>query len=382
MEAQNKTNNLCVDDFGIKYFSKNDAMHLLNAIKTNYECTVDWTGSLYCGLNLAWNYKEGYVDVSMENYVKRALLKFEHVPSSNRIQHAPHPWTEPTYGRKTPQNPTKLPASPPLNAEATRRIQSIIGTFIYYSEVDPCIKPALNELGTEQATPTESTKAKTQMLMDYLHYHPNAILRYHASDMILVIESDSAYLVLPKARSRAAAWYILSNDPTKNSSTIHNAPLHILCNTIKNVVSSAAEAETGGVYMATQRACPIRVALEEMGHPQPSNGTPVYNDNSTATGILNSEMKQKLSKAFDMRFYWVRDRIQQKQFQLFWRKGKLNMADYFTKHHPPHHHKLMRYKYLHQALTTILRKRGGVRGCVTPTSSKAGTHHLHLQEQI
>ena len=138
-----------------------------------------------------------------------------------------------------------------------------------------------------------------------------------------------------------------------------NAPLYVMCNTIKNVMSSAAEAETGGIYMATQRACPLRVALAELGHPQPARGTPIYNDNSTATGILNSEMRQKLSKAFDMRFYWVKDRIQQSQFQLIWRKGITNMADYFTKHHPPWHHKKMRYRYMHK------HPEASGRGCVS-----------------
>jgi hypothetical protein len=71
-----------------------------------------------------------------------------------------------------------------------------------------------------------------------------------------------------------------------------NAPIDVMCNTIKNVMSSAVEAETGGIYMATQRACPIRITLAELGHLQPSRGTPIYNDNSTATGILNSSMRQ------------------------------------------------------------------------------------------
>ena len=37
---------LCVDDFGIKYFSKEDAHNLVNALKTNYEVTTDWTSSM------------------------------------------------------------------------------------------------------------------------------------------------------------------------------------------------------------------------------------------------------------------------------------------------------------------------------------------------
>ena len=150
-----------------------------------------------------------------------------------------------------------------------------------------------------------------------------------------------------------------------------NSPVHVMCNTIKNVMSSAAEAETGGLFLASQRACPMRVTLAELGHIQPKNGTPLYNDNSTATGILNSSLRQKFSKAFDMRLHWLRDRIDQKHFQVIWRKGQLNMADYFTKHHPPWHHKIMRYRYLHKALALTLSRRrvAPVRGCVTSLPS-------------
>ena len=56
---------LCVDDFGIKYFSKDDADHLLNALRQHYDITTDWTGKNYCGLTFHWNYIEQYVDVSM-----------------------------------------------------------------------------------------------------------------------------------------------------------------------------------------------------------------------------------------------------------------------------------------------------------------------------
>ena len=49
----------------------------------------------------------------------------------------------------------------------------------------------------------------------------------------------------------------------------------------------------------------------------------------------------------DMRYYWVRDRVRQGQFLVYWKKGSLNRADYFTKHHPASHHMLMRPHYLH-----------------------------------
>ena len=56
---------LCVDDFGIKYFSQKDAQHLFNALRQAYEISVNYEGDKYCGLNIKWNYKEGFVDISM-----------------------------------------------------------------------------------------------------------------------------------------------------------------------------------------------------------------------------------------------------------------------------------------------------------------------------
>jgi hypothetical protein len=55
-----------------------------------------------------------------------------------------------------------------------------------------------------------------------------------------------------------------------------------------------------------------------------------------------------------MRYHWLEDRIDQKQIQLIWKRGKYNWADYFTKHHPPAYHHIMRKKYLIQCVTSCL----------------------------
>ena len=36
---------LCVDDFGIKCFSRTNANHLLSALKSKYHISVDWDGT-------------------------------------------------------------------------------------------------------------------------------------------------------------------------------------------------------------------------------------------------------------------------------------------------------------------------------------------------
>jgi len=64
---------LCVDDFGVKFFSKDDARHLIIALKEHYDVPIDWDGMNYCRVTFKWHYKEGYVDVFMPNHVKTAL---------------------------------------------------------------------------------------------------------------------------------------------------------------------------------------------------------------------------------------------------------------------------------------------------------------------
>ena len=43
-----------------------------------------------------------------------------------------------------------------------------------------------------------------------------------------------------------------------------------------------------------------------------------------------------------MRFYWLKDRVEQGQFRIYWAPGDENWGDYFTKHHPITHHIKMR----------------------------------------
>eukprot|EP00804_Cyclotella_cryptica_P013531 CCRYP_017239-RA/>CCRYP_017239-RA protein AED:0.45 eAED:0.45 QI:0/0/0/1/1/1/2/0/507 len=47
---------LIVDDFGIKYVGKEHAEHLLNALQQHYTLDIDWSGTLYCGIALKWDY--------------------------------------------------------------------------------------------------------------------------------------------------------------------------------------------------------------------------------------------------------------------------------------------------------------------------------------
>ena len=62
-----------VEDFAIKYVTKQDTEHLLQALCAKYTISTDWDASLYIGILLKWDYTAGHVDLSMPKYVAKAL---------------------------------------------------------------------------------------------------------------------------------------------------------------------------------------------------------------------------------------------------------------------------------------------------------------------
>ena len=294
---------LCVDDFGIKYVGKQHVDHLLNALRDMYTITCDWKGELYLGLTIKWNYANGRVSISMPGYIAAVLLRFQH-PIPTRPQHSPHACSRITYG-KAPQAPTKDDTSPQLPPAGVLRVQQVVGCILYYAlAVDSTFLVALSDLGSEQSRATTDTQDAIVWLLNYAATHPDAILTYVASDMCLHAHSDASYLSVPRARSRSGGHFFFGDKPTQGispSATIINGAIHVVCQIIKSVMGSAAEAEIGAGYINARELLPIRVAAIEMGHPQLP--TPIQVDNSTAVGFTNKTIKQKMSKAIDMRFY-------------------------------------------------------------------------------
>jgi hypothetical protein len=130
----------------------------------------------------------------------------------------------------------------------------------------------------------------------------------------------------------------LEEIPIKNGAVLNISQI------IKAVMSSAAEAELGALFINAKTAVSMRQTLEEMGHPQPR--TPIQTDNSTAHVLLTNRILPKALKAMDMRFNWLRCRDTQGQYRFYWSPGTQNLADYWTKHHPASHHKSFRPQIL------------------------------------
>eukprot|EP00804_Cyclotella_cryptica_P029413 CCRYP_013352-RA/>CCRYP_013352-RA protein AED:0.16 eAED:0.24 QI:0/0/0/1/0.2/0.16/6/0/1158 len=314
--------------------------HLLQTLNEHYETSQDWKGERYLGLTIAWDYTLQQVQLSMPVYCKKAGHRFHH-PVPIKPQHQPYPHTPRTYCAKQQFVDTADDSALLSNTDKTF-VQEVIGVFLYYARaVDCTMLPALGSLATQQSAPTQNTMSKIHQFLDYAMTHPDAMITYRASNMILAVHSDASYLSETKACSRAGGHFFLSED---DPSPRNNGAILTLAQIIKPVMSSAAEAELGALYINARETIPQRHLLNELGHPQPP--TPIQIDNSTALGVVTNIIQPKRTKAMDMRFHWLRCRENQKQFCTYWRTGTTNLADYVTKHHPAIHHQAVRHIYL------------------------------------
>ena len=167
---------LCVDDFGIKYENKADVDHLLAALRQFYSISTDWSVQHFCGFHLDWHYDEGYVDLSMPGYIENVLTKFQRsapaIPQQTPYHVKPHRPFLPGHRQFVPTPDL----SPKLDKSGITRVQSIIGSLLYYARAIVCtLLPALNTIASSQSSPTERTIQECHHLLDYVASHPHTI---------------------------------------------------------------------------------------------------------------------------------------------------------------------------------------------------------------
>ena len=69
---------LVVDDFGVKYVGEEHALHLKKTLEEDYTITLEWKGTTYADINIAWEYNNRNFRLSMECHIKNIPSKDDH----------------------------------------------------------------------------------------------------------------------------------------------------------------------------------------------------------------------------------------------------------------------------------------------------------------
>ncbi len=160
---------------------------------------------------------------------------------------------------------------------------------------------ALSSVVSKQVAPTEKMMKKSLQFLDYAASQEDPIVTYRASYMRLVIHSNTLYLSEPKACSSASGHMFMAG--TEDIPINNGAVLNIL-QIIRAVMSLAAEAKLGALFINAKTAVFMQCTLKEIGHPQTC--TPIQINNLTAHALLTNKIMPKAMKAVDMRFHWLR----------------------------------------------------------------------------
>jgi len=319
---------LVVDDFGVKYTDITDFLFLQSVLKEKYDIHVDLSGTKYIGVRLDWDYLANTVTPSMPTYVASGIARF--CPDGPPLPaKTPGIYVPPTFG--APNLDAKIDTTPLATLTEKQFIMEVVGYFLYYARIiDHLMLPSLTFIAKKQSAPTQATLAATHHFLRYAACHQDFKATIHASDMLLTVISDGSHLSQERAGSIAGGYHSLTN----KGASLHdiNAPILALCSSIPTVCGAASETEYASLYLNAQNAYFERSILSALGYPQPP--THMYADNSAAVGIANDAVKLKRSKAIDMRYHWLRDRVRQGIFKVFWAAGHDNVADYFTKLQP------------------------------------------------
>jgi hypothetical protein len=115
----------------------------------------------------------------------------------------------------------------------------------------------IDVLVSEQSQATNITADKVIKLLNYCNTHPETKIGYHASDMILHIHSDASYLSEKDAKIRAGGFFYMGSG-IKTDKKLTNGAILIISKVLKHVMSSAAEAKIGAVFINAKEGAVLR----------------------------------------------------------------------------------------------------------------------------
>ena len=167
-----------------------------------------------------------------------------------------------------------------LSAPGKTRLQEIVRYLLYFARcINSTILATLGSIETNIANGIERVSAMAAYLLNFCANNRNQKVRYYASDMQMWGHTDASYLYVSKARSRDAAYFYLSKDdgyllPTNHKLKLParpNGAVHVMSTVMRQVLSSATEAEVCATFQGCQYAAPLKNTLADLGHAQGAN---------------------------------------------------------------------------------------------------------------
>jgi len=332
--------NTNVDDFAILHVPETKARErlekVLNDAGYKFVLATSYTTERFqkfhfCGLDIEHDTQNHIVTLYLNGWVRKILAKYNMEDCITET--APYKYARPVYTGK--QAPVSEDDSKPLSPQLMTELRSKIGALNWGAAcVNYDTALAVSKVGSKQANPTKALLREVNHILRYLAGHPNTVLQFHPNDMTLHTVSDASFCSETKGRSRAGGVLYLGGCDENNHPI--SSPVEVMSHIIDCIPDSAAEAEYISVHDTTKRGIYGRNILEGIGYPQRT--TDHECDNKCAVGIANNTVHDRKTKHIDRRYHWVKNEVKNGHFNVIWKEGVGNIADFFTKYLPQAEH--------------------------------------------
>jgi hypothetical protein len=205
------------------------SMNITNANWNGKVGTWAWTltGTTHAAL---------FMSPCLNRYPKHSCNFNTHLRVSHNISRTPTS-SQIMAPKRSSQRTSTLPCSLTKRAKSTSKRSSALSCITLAVLTAPCY---LESAQLHHNSPIrQKTPKNGPLIPHYAATHPNAIINYKASNMVLTGHSDASYLSELNAHSRASGHFFMSND---DPIPANNGAIFTTSQIIKAVMSSAAEA--------------------------------------------------------------------------------------------------------------------------------------------
>ena len=304
-EGNTKTFMLCyVDD--LLYFGTNES-HLDEVekkLKKSFELKSSKRASKFIGLEIVQNSEE--IILSQTNYVKDLLQDFE--------------MTEAKVF-KTPIEPMSVPNNDGVKLPNPKLFQALLGSINYLTNsTRPDLSFAANQMSRFNQTPTFTNLKQLKRILRFLKYVPKKYLIFRKASLDLRIEAfvDSEHGEHENGKS-VFGYIILMN----------GSPVLYKTKQQDSTSLSSTESEFKSFTDVAKKILYLKNLLEFMEIEV--SDWKLYNDNQSAIKMAYSSTSVKRTKHIKLKYFYIRECLENDEFKLLYVPTDENLADGFTK---------------------------------------------------
>ena len=213
------------------------------------------------------------------------------------------------------------------NNNKSEQFLSIVMSLQYLTNTRPDICLTVSYLCTRSRNPTKLDWIKLQHLLNYINRTSKDELVLKPKDLKLTAYIDASYNVHPNAKSHSGVVLSLGEMDESNACTIFASS-----NKQKLVTRSSFEAELVAVENGLDQIIFNRQLLIDLNITiNQTDPITLYQDNKSTLYVCTEQSPYIRAKHINTRYYWVRDKVEDKTIQMKYTPSEFMIADAFTK---------------------------------------------------